>query len=170
MPMIHNTVEQLHQALAQANVWHGGATAVDLAALRSGAIDELIRTAVFSTDDDTRNEARTLIHRFARVAGAVPASILPLYEAIGRGEVTITVPAHNILALSYDLARALFRAALKHDVGAFIFEIARSEIGYTEQRPGEYSACVLAAAIKEGFRGPVFLQGDHFQASAKRWT
>jgi fructose/tagatose bisphosphate aldolase len=64
----------------------------------------------------------------------------------------------------------LFRAAKRHEVGAFVFEIARSEIGYTEQRPGEYAACVLAAAIAEDFRGPVFLQGDHFQASAKKWV
>jgi fructose/tagatose bisphosphate aldolase len=91
--------------------------------------------------------------------------------AMGRGEVrTFTVPAFNIRALTYDTARALFRAAMKHDVGAFIFEIARSEIGYTEQRPGEYAACVLAAAIAENFRGPVFIQGDHFQASAKKWA
>src|SRR5687768_3285068 len=124
--MIHDTVDQLHQDLARANVWKGGQASVDLTALRSGAIDELIRTAVFSPDDDTRNEARTLIHRFAREAGAVPASILPFYEAIGRGEVpiTFTVPAHNIRALTYDLARALFRAAIQNDVGAFIFEIA----------------------------------------------
>ncbi|HYU27294.1 MAG TPA: class II fructose-bisphosphate aldolase [Thermoanaerobaculia bacterium] len=67
-------------------------------------------------------------------------------------------------------ARALFRAAMRHGVGAFIFEIARSEIGYTEQRPGEYAACVLGAAIAEGFVGPVFIQGDHFQASAKKWA
>src|SRR2546423_536627 len=90
---------------------------------------------------------------------------------MGRGEVgAFTVPAFNIRALTYDTARALFRAAMRHDVGAFIFEIARSEIGYTEQRPGEYAACVLGAAIAEGFGGPVFIQGDHFQASAKKWA
>src|SRR5207244_6366398 len=42
--------------------------------------------------------------------------------------------------------------------------------GYTEQRPAEYASCVLAAAIRENFRGPVFIQGDHFQASAKKWV
>jgi fructose/tagatose bisphosphate aldolase len=90
---------------------------------------------------------------------------------MGRGEVrAFTVPAFNIRALTYDTARALFRAAMRHGVGAFIFEIARSEIGYTEQRPGEYAACVLGAAIAEGFQGPVFIQGDHFQASAKKWV
>ena len=36
--------------------------------------------------------------------------------------------------------------------GAFIFEIARSEIGYTEQRPHEYAAIVLAAALREGLQ------------------
>src|SRR5713226_5986109 len=91
--------------------------------------------------------------------------------AIGRGEERpFTVPAFNIRALTYDSACALFRAAMRNDVGAFIFEIARSEIGYTEQRPAEYAACVLAAAIRENFRGPVFIQGDHFQASAKKWA
>jgi fructose/tagatose bisphosphate aldolase len=134
-------------------------------------IDELAHTAVFGTDSE-RQAARQEIHDLARQSGAFPASIQSLYEAIGRGEVRqkFTVPAHNIRLLTYDLCRALFRAAMGHDVGAFVFEIARSEIGYTEQRPGEYSACVLAAALREGFRGPVFIQGDHFQASAKRWA
>jgi fructose/tagatose bisphosphate aldolase len=135
-------------------------------------IDDLIRTAVFSDDAAAKADARKEIHLRARRSGAIPSSILPLYQAIGRGEVQrrFTVPAFNIRALTYDVARALFRAAMKHDVGPFIFEIARSEIGYTEQRPGEYAACVLAAAIAENYRGPVFIQGDHFQASAKKWA
>ena len=29
---------------------------------------------------------------------------------------------------------------------------------------------MLAAAIREKFEGPVFIQGDHFQASAKKWV
>jgi hypothetical protein len=136
------------------------------------SIDDLVRTAVFSSDAAAKADARKEIHLRARQAGAVPSSIFPLYDAIGRGELkpTFTVPAHNIRALTYDVARALFRAAMRHDAGAFIFEIARSEIGYSEQRPGEYAACVLAAAVKEGFTGPVFIQGDHFQASAKKWA
>jgi fructose/tagatose bisphosphate aldolase len=136
------------------------------------SVDDLVYTAVFSGDAATKAEARKQIHLRARRAGAVPSSIFPLYQAIGRGEVDrlFTVPAFNIRALTYDVARALFRAAMRHDVGPFIFEIARSEIGYTEQRPGEYAACVLGAALAEGYRGPVFIQGDHFQASAKKWA
>jgi len=134
-------------------------------------IDQLVHTAVFG-DGDAKADARRTIHLEARRRGAVSSSIYPLYMAFGRNEIdrAFTVPAFNIRALTYDAARALFRVAMKHDVGAFIFEIARSEIGYTEQRPGEYAACVLAAAIREGFQGPVFIQGDHFQASAKKWV
>jgi len=134
-------------------------------------IDQLVHTAVFG-DGDAKAEARRTIHLEARRRGAVSSSIYPLYMAIGCNEIerAFTVPAFNIRALTYDAARALFRVAMKHDVGAFIFEIARSEIGYTEQRPGEYAACVLAAALREGFTGPVFIQGDHFQASAKKWA
>ena len=134
-------------------------------------VDKLVRDAVFG-DESTKAKARRDIHMMARQSGAVSSSIYPFYSAVGRGEIDpkFTVPAFNIRALTYDTARAMFRAAKRNNVGAFIFEIARSEIGYTEQRPGEYAACVLAAAIREGWKGPVFIQGDHFQASAKRWA
>jgi fructose/tagatose bisphosphate aldolase len=90
--------------------------------------------------------------------------------ARGRGEFKgFTVPAINLRSMTYDLARAIFRVAEKNNSGAFIFEIARSEIGYTDQQPTEYSSAVLAAAIKENYSGPVFIQGDHFQANATKF-
>ena len=87
----------------------------------------------------------------------------------GRGEdpSDFTVPAINLRAMAYDSARAVFRAAVPRNVGALIFEIARSEIGYTEQRPAEYLSVVAAAAIREGYRGPLFVQGDHFQIKSQ---
>jgi fructose/tagatose bisphosphate aldolase len=116
--------------------------------------------------------ARYLTRLAAMELGIIPASIHDLYIARGRGEVppTFTVPAINLRALSLDAARAVFKSALSMNAGAFIFEIARSEMGYTEQRPAEYVTNVLAAAIIEGYRGPVFIQGDHFQVSAKRFS
>ena len=80
------------------------------------------------------------------------------------------MPAINVRAMAYDTARAVIRSAKKLDAGAFIFEIARSEIGYTEQRPHEYAAIVLAAALREGFHGPIFIQGDHVQTNAKKYN
>ncbi len=122
-------------------------------------------------EGERRGWARYLVRAAALDLGIVPASIHELYMARGRGEVplTFTVPAINLRVLSFDAARAVFRAAAKVDAGALIFEIARSEIGYTDQRPAEYATNVLAAAIAEGVRGPIFIQGDHFQVSAKRY-
>jgi fructose/tagatose bisphosphate aldolase len=59
--------------------------------------------------------------------------------------------------------------AKKNSSGAFILEIAKSEIGYTNQPPIEYAGVVLAAAIKESYSGPVFIQGDHFQVNAAKF-
>jgi fructose/tagatose bisphosphate aldolase len=89
--------------------------------------------------------------------------------ARGRGEVASswTTPAINLRALTFDCARAAFRSADKIKSALMIFEIARVELGWSDISLAEYSACVLAAAIAEGYRGPVFLQGDHFQISAQ---
>ncbi|MEE8353074.1 MAG: class II fructose-bisphosphate aldolase [Dehalococcoidales bacterium] len=129
-------------------------------------VDELVNEAVFAASEKARDNARRSIWKTALDQGAVPASIQSLYEAAGQGLYEgVTVPAINIRGVTYDVARAVFRAAQRDSVGAFVFEIARSEIGYTAQRPAEYTACLLAAAVREGFRGPVFIQGDHFQAN-----
>ncbi|MFZ4440439.1 MAG: class II fructose-bisphosphate aldolase, partial [Syntrophales bacterium] len=139
--------------------------------LREALTDDLIRTAVFATDEETRAAARWLIRRSAAAVGILSASIQGLYEAMGRGEATgFTVPAINIRAITYDSAQAVFRAALASGAGAMIFEIARSEIDYTSQRPTEYTCAVTAAALKTGYRGPIFLQGDHFQVGAKKFA
>ena len=137
---------------------------------QSAAMDELVRRAVFGNPAE-REEARWVIWEVGQQAGVRPASIHDLYLARGRGEVPpFTTPAMNIRVLSYDAARAIFRAARRLDVGALICEIARSEIGYTEQRPVEYVAVMTAAALREGFTGPLFIQGDHVQVNAKKYA
>ncbi len=132
-------------------------------------MDELIYEAVFTGSDEKRKALFILIKEASKAAGAVPASIQGLYEEMGEEYPGFTVPAINIRGLTYDVARAVFRKAMQMDVGPFIFEIARSEIGYTKQRPIEYAAVVLAAAVKEGYTGPVFIQGDHFQLVRKNY-
>jgi fructose/tagatose bisphosphate aldolase len=152
------------------SVLDGLVTIDDEGAIASPAMDSLVYTAVFG-DEDSRDNARWLIWEIAQNIGAIPSSIHNLYLARGRGETGgYTVPAINIRALTYDTARSIFRTAIKLNAGAFICEIARSEIGYTGQRPPEYVTVVLAAALREGFRGPVFIQGDHFQVSAKKFA
>lgn len=131
-------------------------------------MDSLIYEAVFA-EGEKKNALLVLIKELAKAAGAIPSSIQGLYEEMGRTYPGFTVPAINIRGLTYDVARVVFRKALEMNVGAFIFEIARSEIGYTKQRPLEYVAVALAAAVKEGFQGPVFIQGDHFQLVRKNY-
>jgi fructose-bisphosphate aldolase, class II len=137
---------------------------------QSDAMDELARQAVFGTADE-KAHARWLIWEIGQRAGVRPASIHELYLARGRGEVPpFTTPAINIRVLAYDSGRAIFRAAKRLDVGAVICEIARSEIAYTDQRPAEYLAVMTAAALREGFVGPLFIQGDHVQVNAKKYA
>ncbi|HYU28079.1 MAG TPA: class II fructose-bisphosphate aldolase [Gemmatimonadales bacterium] len=136
----------------------------------SANIDALVRRAVFGTEDE-KAHARWMIWELGQKAGVRPASIHDLYLARGRGDVPpFTTPAMNVRILSYDAGRAIFRAAKKLDAGAVICEIARSEIAYTDQRPAEYVAVMTAAALREGFTGPLFIQGDHVQVNAKKYA
>jgi len=140
-------------------------------AITGELVDRLAWTAAFGADPEIKGTARWIIGNLAAAAGIRPASIHDLYLAMGRGEAGgFTVPAINVRAMAYDTARAVIRSARKLNAGAFIFEIARSEIGYTEQRPHEYAAIMLAAALREGFSGPFFIQGDHVQTNAKKYN
>ena len=148
----------------------GSISVQDTGTLRATLIDRLVGTAVFA-DGAARDAARWIIRLAAAELGAWPASIQDVYLAAGRGEYTHrTAPAINVRALSYDTMRAAFRAALANDCKIMLFELARSEMSYTQQRQGEYVSNALGAAIKEGFTGPVFIQGDHYQVSAKKWA
>lgn len=167
--MEFKTLQEMTDSLAPVLRWNDSVQVSRPADLRGEPMDRLAWTAVFAGDALLRETARWVIQEAARAVHAWPSSILPLYLARGRGECSgFTVPAFNIRGITYDTVRAAFRAARSVRASAFILELARSEIGYTQQRPGEYSAVVLAAAVREGWEGPVFLQGDHYQVNAKK--
>ncbi|MCM8795448.1 MAG: class II fructose-bisphosphate aldolase, partial [Candidatus Omnitrophica bacterium] len=133
-------------------------------------IEDIALGLVMDDNLMTKRKLAKKIFSLAYKQGIYPSSIHQLYVARGRGDFGgFTVPAINLRSLTYDLARAIFRVAIKNNTAAFIFEIAKSEMGYTAQPPIEYSAVVLAAAIKEGYTGPVFIQGDHFQLNAQKF-
>jgi len=133
-------------------------------------IEKTALELIMCDDSAKKKQLAENIFDIAREEGIYPSSIHEFYMARGRGEFSgFTVPAINLRSMTYDLARSIFRVAKKHNSGAFIFEIARSEIGYTNQSPMEYSGMVLAAAIRESYSGPIFIQGDHFQANATKF-
>ncbi|MDD3987836.1 MAG: class II fructose-bisphosphate aldolase, partial [Candidatus Omnitrophica bacterium] len=134
------------------------------------SIDKIVMELVFADDASTKKELSKKILGIAYKKGIYPSSIHELYMAAGRGEVCgFTVPAINLRSMSYDLARAIFRTALKNNSGAFIFEIAKSEMGYTSQPPAEFTGVILAAAVREGWNGAVFIQADHTQVNLKKF-
>ena len=148
-------------------------TVSDPTRFRGELVDDLVFEAVFNPDEGLRDAARWLIWEASQQLGCPSASIHELYMARGRGEfdpTAFTVPAVNVRAIGYLTARQVFAAALERDAGTVIFEIAKSEMAYTDQRPAEYAAVILAAALRSGWSGPVFLQGDHFQFNAAKWA
>lgn len=165
MSKIQKAIDSLQGAVALSQT----ITVKDAEKLREN-IDALAFASALGTADD-QAVARWLVWEIAQALGIYPASIHELYTARGRGELPndFTVPAMNLRVMTYDCARAVFRAAIARNAGAFIFEIARSEMTYSFQRPQEYVTSILAAAIKEGWNGPVFIQGDHFQVSHARY-
>jgi len=133
-------------------------------------ITNLIDTIILSNSAHLKRLCYWVVYNAGKQLGVYPSSIQNLYEAMGKNEVSgFTVPAINIRTLTFDLARAIFKTAKKINAGAFIFEIAKSEIGYTDQRPLEYSSVITLAALKEGHKGPIFIQGDHFQVKAQNY-
>ena len=170
--MLFNNKEEINQALQGIATQDNGNLVINNAnKLRGDILDKLVLNAAINPSAEVKGLSRFIIKAAALELGIVNSSIQGLYEARGRGEIKgFTVPALNIRGLPYELCRAIFRTAIKTDAGAFIFELAKSEMNYTFQKPQELSAVILAAAIKEGYKGPVFIQGDHFQVNAKNYA
>jgi fructose/tagatose bisphosphate aldolase len=140
-------------------------------AFRDRAIPDLAWSATFSADPAVVEAARWVVWEASQELGARSASIQELYLARGRGEVHgFTVPAINLRAQTFEMARTVYEAASAADVGAVILELARSEQTYTYQRPAEFATSVLAGAIAARWRGPVFIQGDHYQFNAAKYA
>ncbi|MCL4485670.1 MAG: class II fructose-bisphosphate aldolase [Nitrospirae bacterium] len=149
----------------------GGPEATDLPRLRKDYLDSLVEDLVFHPDAVVRGQAFRLIRSAFSKSGATLASIEPLYRAIGRGEAGgFTVPAINIRGLTYLTVRRVLRAMRAIDGGPVLFELAKSEIGYSFQRPMEYAGLVMAGALAEGHTGPIFVQGDHYQFNARNYA
>jgi len=134
-------------------------------------VANLVYTSVFSTSDVEKTNARKEIRSLAKQNEIYPASIHDIYMQYGKGELKgFTVPAFNLRNLTYDFGRLLFRKMKEKKMIAAIFEIARGEATYTAQPHDEFATSVLAAALAEGWSGPVFIQADHTQLPAEKYA
>jgi fructose/tagatose bisphosphate aldolase len=172
MPYVATSPADLLSRLSGIVHVHDGALeVVDAARLRADGIRDLAWTAAFGEDPATVEAAQWIVWEAAQALGARSASIQELYAARARGDVGgFTVPAINIRAQTFDMARVVYETAETYDVSAVILELARSEQTYTYQRPIDYATSVLAGAVAANWRGPVFIQGDHYQFNAKKYA
>ena len=172
MPNVATSIADLLTRLAGIAHIEGDRLLIDdEARFRSEAAADLAWTAAFTEDDPTAEAVRWIVWEASQALGARSSSIEDLYRARGRGEIHgFTVPAINIRAQTFDMARTLYQTAARADVGTVIFELARSEQTYTYQRPMDYATSVLAGAIAAGWTHPVFIQGDHYQFNAKKYA
>jgi fructose/tagatose bisphosphate aldolase len=172
MPYVASSSADLLSRLSGiVHLHHDRLEIVDAARLRADGVRDLAWTAAFSEDAATAEAAQWIVWEAAQALGARSASIHELYMARARGEVSgFTVPAINLRAQTFDMARVAFESATTRDVGAVILELARSEQTYTFQRPIDYATSVLAGAIAAHWQGPMFIQGDHYQFNAKKYA
>ena len=149
----------------------GTVEVLDPSELRRSGAATIAWTAAFSADEATVAAAQWLARAAAAAAGIQSASIAPLYAARASGAYEgLTVPALNLRSQVFDMARTALETAAAMDGAALIFELARSEQTYTFQRPADYATSILCGAIAAGWRGPVFIQGDHYQFVAKKYA
>lgn len=168
---IHESVESLVLALdGVVRIAGDDVEILDPEAVRADVIEQLAWTSAFG-EGDAQDASRWLVRRIAVAMGAYPASIQDLYMAAARGEYhNITTPAINVRTDTLEFASTIFRAAKATDTKQVLFELAKSENGYTNQAPAEFATSILAAAVKSGWEDPVMIQGDHFQANRKKYA
>ena len=172
MPTVAGSVSELLRLLAGLARVDGEQLIVeDEDGFRSRGAGDLAWTSTFSSDAATVEAARWIIWEAGQALDVRSASIHDLYMARAAGQVHgFTVPAINIRAQTFDMARVVYQTARRDEVFAVICELARSEQTYTYQRPMDYAAAMLAGAIAAGWTHPVFIQGDHYQFNAKKYA
>ncbi|MBT3181086.1 MAG: aldolase [Deltaproteobacteria bacterium] len=167
-----NTIDELKKACEGSLEIDGDSLIIkDESRFRNESTEKLVWNAVFSGNEEVQNVSRWIIWEASQNLGCPSSSIHDLY--MSRADdfwKDMTVPAINIRGITYDVSRTIFKTLKKHNAAACIFEIAKSEMAYTDQRPSEYVTCVLGAAIREGWKYPVFIQGDHFQTNIKKFA
>ncbi len=169
--MIFDNVEKLHESLKGIlNIEGEEVKVLDDKRFKEEILRDLVLNSAINSNTDVVKESRRIIRKIAAGRGIKTASIHDYYMSVPHDDtINFTVPAINLRMMTYDSSRAVFRSAKKINAGLFIFEIARSEIGYTKQSPDEYVTSLLAAAIREDYEHPIFVQGDHFQVKAKKY-
>jgi hypothetical protein len=137
--------------------------ASNLKQFRDRHLDTLVYWSVFHSDPRVRGVIHWLVRHMAQMAGVVPASAERFFRLRGEGKyVGAVVPVLTLPGSTYDTARAVFRAALESNARTFV--LAPSGPDWDA-----FSARVSAAALREGFAGPLFLATPEITLDAARF-
>ena len=136
---------------------------LDRERVRGPLLDRLAETAARHQSGEMRGTARWLLKVIAPHFGVYFASSKRLREVAPRGW---TLPAVSIRAEDYAGLRALFRAAVQTDAGAFFLVPADSGNTRAFNDPALPAPLAAAAAVQEGFAGPLFIGRDDGEAKA----
>ena len=133
-------------------------------------VDILADAAAHSINPDVKVAAKRILLEVAPFFGLKLASDHEFYMAKQEDKWSnITVPAVNGRASVYLSLKPLYRVAKQKKVGVLKTEVARSEQRYSAQDSAEITAISIAAAIKEGYTGLLFVQQDHNQFDRKKF-
>lgn len=164
MSPLFTTIDDLHLHLSSSLSFSPTLSITNKEVFRDRDVDVLIYNAIFASDQAVLDYARSLIYQLSDLSKIQSSSMHAVYKAFGDDQLSgFSTPALNVRTLTYDIARLIFRMLKQRQIGAVVFEISRTEMAYTNQPPAAYATSILAAALKEDYQGPVFLQGDHFQ-------
>ncbi len=140
-----------------------GVRIIDAQRLREERIDALVYNAMFQPSERVRYFLAWLIRQAAAGNAIYPASLKGLYAMAARGQTPkFTVPAVSLRAMTYAGGRSAFQAAWETGTGALVFNLDGA--AKPAQSPLDYATCLLAAAIREGYEGPLFLEADFLHA------
>jgi len=129
-------------------------------------IDALIQTALFAESEEVKSFTRWLIRETGKQIGNFPASLHPLYQTLADDSENVShqyvIPSIDISGMTYEMARAVYRARQRTDTGPVIFELNDSDQMADATPLSDYTVSVIAAAIKEQHAengwGPIFLK------------
>src|SRR5260221_14471625 len=164
MPVVAGSVAELLRLLrGLAHVDDDTVVIEDEAGFRARGTRDLAWTATFSEDSAAADAARWIVWEASQALDVRSASIHDLYVARGAGEIHgFTVPAINLRAQTFDMARVVYETASRERASALICELARSEQSYTFQRVQEYATNVLAGAEGAGAARPGLVPGEQY--------
>ncbi|MCX5677728.1 MAG: hypothetical protein NTY76_01285, partial [Candidatus Omnitrophica bacterium] len=135
-------------------------------------VDYLALTAGLSGDSDTRAAAQTLLDELAASFNFKFGSSSDLNMFAGEGKeknlyYATIIPVFNGTTAMYDKLRDSFKAVKESQKEAIMLELAMSKTRASREELSIFTASIIAAAIREGYEGLIFVQGDHYQVSGE---